>query len=443
MDPDPSGTLEDQTFDWEVEDYNLDPEAVDVLDADLADLEEVNEETMDAEPPPPVSGKGKRRRQESPEAEGAEAVAEEPVGKKRRLEIMEAQLMHLLALSKKADAEKARAKKVLPLKLNPPTPFNGKRGSFEFFASKIRSYAQLTQVPNSKLVALAVQQLEEKPTKVWESHKKKLERDGIAITWNVFFKFMLSRYDSSDLVAQARAKLDKVYQGNEGVERYIERYMSLLADVETEYEMCEQDKIHLFLKGLDTPLKLACTVNPATGKSFEDLDTLCTYVVRYETSLKAVGGARGQTGAGPRTQRLAQFKNGPPPYVAPIYGPPTPPGYFAGAVQPPPPKVDSRTAVPPDRQCYFCRELGHEAWQCQKKKEYLAKRAKQHRHAPVHYQPGYYPYGVHPPVAAPAVPWAGYPWGPPGVGKSGRRGKNGKGNGKNGKGKGALPGKSG
>lgn len=47
--------------------------------------------------------------------------------------------------------------------------------------------------------------------------------------------------------------------------------------------MCEQDKIHLHLKGLEAPLNLACTMNADTGKAFEDLDTLCTYVVRYET----------------------------------------------------------------------------------------------------------------------------------------------------------------
>jgi hypothetical protein len=185
---------------------------------------------------------------------------------------------------------------VSPLKINPPALFNGKRGTWEYFASKLLSYAELCLVPSSKVVALAVQQLDEKPTKVWEAYKKKLAREGGDVTWDVFHKFMSSRYDSSDLVSIARQKLDKVYQGNEGVERFIERFTSLLADVETEYDMCEQDKIHLFIKGLETPLRMACTVNPATGKPFTDLDTLCTYVVRYETSLKAAGGARGTSG---------------------------------------------------------------------------------------------------------------------------------------------------
>lgn len=330
----------------------------------------------------------------------------------------------------KEELRKLKTKDKVPhLKLNPPSLFSGKRGSWEFFSSKLHSYATLTKVPETELVALAVQQLDERPTKVWEAHKKKLDREGTAITWEVFHKFMSSRYDSSDLVTQARTKLDKVYQGTEGVERYIERFMSLLADVETNYDICEQDKIHLFLKGLETQLKLACTVNPSTGKPFEELDTLCTYVVRYETSLKSTGGAQ-RAGQDARRAKYNSFRVAAA--AAPVMVQPQPFGFQLAALQPTG-KVDSRTSIPADRQCYFCKELGHEAWACKKKKEYLTKRAAQHKHHPVHYQPGHYPHGLYPPVAAPVVPWSGYQWGPlqGGVGKGkGRRGKNGKGKGK-------------
>jgi hypothetical protein len=46
----------------------------------------------------------------------------------------------------------------------------------------------------------------------------------------------------------ARQKLDHVYQGQESVERYIERFISMLSDVETEYDICENDKIYMFLR---------------------------------------------------------------------------------------------------------------------------------------------------------------------------------------------------
>jgi hypothetical protein len=41
------------------------------------------------------------------------------------------------------------------------------------------------------------------------------------------------------------------------VEKYIERFMSLLSDVEVEYKIAPQDQLHLFIKGLNQPLRLA------------------------------------------------------------------------------------------------------------------------------------------------------------------------------------------
>jgi hypothetical protein len=68
--------------------------------------------------------------------------------------------------------------------------------------------------------------------------------------------FMGNRYDSTDLVMAARQKLDHVYQGQESVEKYIERFITLLSDVETEYEICENDKIYMFLKGLNAHIRV-------------------------------------------------------------------------------------------------------------------------------------------------------------------------------------------
>jgi hypothetical protein len=259
--------------------------------------------------------------------------------KKKSRELLaeqESEIAELRAKVAALEKESRKEAKVSPLKINPPALFNGKRGTWEYFASKLLSYAELCLVPTHKVVALAVQQLDEKPTKVWEAYRKKLAREGGVVTWDVFNKFMSSRYDSSDLVSIARQKLDKVYQGSEGVERFIERFTSLLADVETEYDMCEQDKIHLFTKGLETPLRMACTVNPATGRPFTDLDTLCTYVVRYETSLKAAGGARGTSGqvAPKRYSRPhAVHLGGQPPHHLHLHSSHTPPATCLGRRQ--------------------------------------------------------------------------------------------------------------
>jgi Retrotransposon gag protein len=122
-----------------------------------------------------------------------------------------------------------------------PTPplFTGKRGSFQFCASKVESYAQISGLEEDKWVALAVQCLDEKPSKIWDSCLKRKLRENphAVVTWQDFKSIMAKRYDSTDLVSLSRQKLDHVFQGNEGVERYTERFVALLSDVETEYEI--------------------------------------------------------------------------------------------------------------------------------------------------------------------------------------------------------------
>jgi hypothetical protein len=190
--------------------------------------------------------------------------------------------------------------------------FTGKRGSFQFFASKVESYADISNVARDKWVAVALQCMEERPTKVWGTHLKRKEREGdqMEATWEEFKTFMGNRYDSTDLVMAARQKLDHVYQGQESNEKYIERFITLLSDVETEYEICENDKIYMFLKGLNAHIRVACTINPQTGVRFSDLDVLCTYVVQYDSNLKSGGGGDAEgTGRKEGSQRCEEDSN--------------------------------------------------------------------------------------------------------------------------------------
>jgi hypothetical protein len=344
-------------------------------------------------------------------------------------------------VAEKLEAWQAEAEAPIPkpvqVRAAPPSLFNGKRGSFMFFARKLASYAKLTNVPDAKWVALAVQHLEERPLKVWDAFVRKWEKDGgeeDAIEWEDFKAFMSKRYDATDTVAIARQRLDKVYQGNESVERYIERFVALLSDVEVEYEMVEQDKLHLFLKGLNVQLRLASTINPGTGKPFTDLDDLCSFVVKYEGGFKS---AHGDAQGGPAKRRaVSTFHtnlgavNSPeevPPFWGAVGGPPGAPGRGG--------KVDSRKSVPANRECYFCKQLGHEAWQCQLKKEWLAAKAKAGGFQPPVFQPGHYPPAPQaPPVVAPVQGGL-----PPPQGHTGQGNWQGKGKGKGkwkGKGKG-------
>jgi hypothetical protein len=55
-----------------------------------------------------------------------------------------------------------------------------------------------------------------------------------------------------------------------------------------EHDICMNDKLYMLMKGLNTPIRLACTINPRKGVKFSDLDSLFTYVVQYESDLKYI-----------------------------------------------------------------------------------------------------------------------------------------------------------
>jgi Retrotransposon gag protein len=117
----------------------------------------------------------------------------------------------------------------------------------------VKSYALISNTPKEKWMAVATQCMEERPCKVVGTYVKRAEREGSggSISWEDFKEFMGKRCDATDLVAMSRQKLDHVLQGNDGVEKYVERFISLLGDVETEYDVREKDIIHMFLKGLN------------------------------------------------------------------------------------------------------------------------------------------------------------------------------------------------
>ena len=125
----------------------------------------------------------------------------------------------------------------------------------------------------------------------------------------------------------------------------------------------------MFHKGLNAHIRVACTINPQTGVRFSDLDVLCTYVVQYESNLKSGGMLRGQEGR----KVLNAVKR--TPTSTPAYFPGFTQGPVLGAVgHSVGGKLDSRTSVPSERQCYFCKNFGHEQWQCQAKRDYLQRK---------------------------------------------------------------------
>jgi hypothetical protein len=340
----------------------LEKELLEGLEKEGVEVEDLMQEEFETEPAPPPKPTPKRKTKLAP--------MKKPL-KKDRTQLLIAKLLKRIEALEGERASKRTPSANNIVRVPIPAMFTGKRGSFQFFASKVESYADISNVARDKWVAVALQCMEERPIKVWGTHLKRKEREGdqMEATWEEFKTFMGNRYDSTDLVMAARQKLDHVYQGQESVEKYIERFITLLSDVETQYEICENDKIYMFLKGLNAHIRVACTINPQTGVRFSDLDVLCTYVVQYESNLKSGGMLRGQEGR----KVLNAVKR--TPTSTPAYFPGYTQGPVLGAVgHSVGGKLDSRTSVPSERQCYFCKSFGHEQWQCQAKRDYLQRK---------------------------------------------------------------------
>lgn len=123
--------------------------------------------------------------------------------------------------------------------------------------------------------------------KVWLSKVAIFKRTNpwVPITVEVFGELLCTVYDNSDKVSRSRDKLDSVYQGRESIEKHIERFTTLVADVKSTVISQIGEKIHRFCKGLREELKRVAAIDPTTGRQFEDLDQLILILTRYEAAL--------------------------------------------------------------------------------------------------------------------------------------------------------------
>lgn len=285
-----------------------------------------------------------------------------------------------------------------------PETFKGQGDDFRYFMGTVRAYCELTNVPVDKRVDLAVSCLAKGPAKIWASHRAKLEKDNAGnqtvVNLDVFTTCMAKTYDSGDRVAKARVRLDKIFQGSDTLERYVERFMSLVAEIEAESELSTSEKLHRFRKGLKTDLQFSALMDTRTGRPFEDLDDLIQFLTRFDAALGGVSSQekgpqlnairsdrpakRGRPGRGPHQPRVAVTRAQPSnfqyfdegmaypmaqPFAAAAMGHPQ---FSPGQPQrmwyprmdglPPERRVDMRQEIPADRKCYLCGRMGCEAW---------------------------------------------------------------------------------
>jgi hypothetical protein len=278
-----------------------------------------------------------------------------------------------------------------------PDVYKGHGEDFRYFITTVRSYCELTNIPNEKRVDFAVRCLGKGPAQVWESHKAKMARtgEGDPKDFDVFVTCLSKTYDAGDRATKARAKLEKIFQGGDSLDKYVERFLTLVAEVEAEGELSMADKLHKFKKGLKSDLQMSALLDTRTGKPFVELDDLIEYLTRLDGVLAGLtvqargpamnvlranppakrgrtrgpsarvmyGGATRDPMSWPQPQGFAPQQHFTAAAMAPLaYGFPQRMIYPRADGLPPGQRVDRRTSIPMDRKCYVCGRYGCESW---------------------------------------------------------------------------------
>jgi hypothetical protein len=164
----------------------LEKELLEGLEKEGVEVEDLMQEEFETEPAPPPKPTPKRKTKLAP--------MKKPL-KKDRTQLLIAKLLKRIEALEGERASKRTPSANHVVRVPTPAMFTGKRGSFQFFASKLESYADISNVARDKWVAVALQCMEERPTKVWGTHLKRKKREGdqMEATWEEFKTFMGNR----------------------------------------------------------------------------------------------------------------------------------------------------------------------------------------------------------------------------------------------------------
>lgn len=156
----------------------------------------------------------------------------------QRLDALQGTIEGLTAGTRNQEA--TANQEVLPnnIRTQLPDKFEVRMDDFPKFIADIKSYCAPTRVPQALQVDCAYRCLGKQPRKVWLAKRTAWERThpGEEVTLDVFDSLLSNAYDNQDRATKARKKLDTVYQGNESLEKYVERITTLFGEIEAHKE---------------------------------------------------------------------------------------------------------------------------------------------------------------------------------------------------------------
>lgn len=288
------------------------------------------------------------------------------------------------ALREAQQNQPAPAARIPNIRTHLPDKFEGRSDDWALFIDDVRSYCQLTNVPDELQVSYAFRCLGKAPKRVWTNKLKawKAANAGVEANLDVFDQLMSSVYDTQDRATKARNKLDTVYQGTEPLHKYVERITTLFGEVETHEPIAMGEKLHRFKKGLREDLQEKCVIDPHTGSPYEDIDVLIAALTKYEAAMGAgqrqpkqrrMNGQLAATGTPPgqRTRDNGQWTGEATPHTLmqlPAQLNALQPSHPRRDGLPPAQRQDFRSNPGVESTCHFCKVFGHEQWQCPVKK---------------------------------------------------------------------------
>lgn len=248
-----------------------------------------------------------------------------------------------------------RQNRIDGIKLNIP-PFKGKNDPEAYleWEMKIEHVFSCNNYEEDQKVKLATTEFSDYDLVWWNKLQKKRARneEPMVDTWTEMKKIMRKRYVPASYSRDLKFKLQKLTQGNKGVEEYFKEMDVLM--IQANIEEDEEVTMARFLNGLTNDIRDIVEL-----QEFVEMDDLLHKAIQVEQQLKRKGVAkRSFTNFGSSSWKDKGKKDG---------------AATSSSSTPIPSKTRSKSQEEPskrsrDVKCFKCQGLGHYAYECPNKR---------------------------------------------------------------------------